>query len=251
MDAERLSPGSVLERGKSVKGAFVFETPVPLNKGWELHLTTVKGIPPAEFVHGRLPTFEPGMLELRTMISVHGLGGASKLTDNMGLDQAAWGRVTGAGVQVYYGPSKRTALVGGADFVRTSSTAIDMAPGRLETRATGGRLHIGGRLHTGEWLVPYAQAGLGFMFAQHTFDMGGARDSEFRVAMLGSIGVGVEAWFGERVVVGLGVNGTAPIGGDDTGLVVEGGGAQHDREGRGMRVWPRVCRDPSVHVHKL
>lgn len=221
---------SVLGRDKSIKGAFVLEAPVKLDQGWQLRLSTTKGVVAAQFSHDSLPVFEPGMLELRTMVSVHGLGGASQLSAPAGwvspapgMDMSTWASVTGAGVQAYYGPSKHTAMVAGFDFIRTAQASIDMAPGILETRATGGRVHLGGRLHTGEKLVPYARAGLGLMFANHTFSMGGERDSEFRVAGLLSMGAGIEAWIRERFVVGLGVNGSVPIGGNETGLIVEGG----------------------------
>lgn len=213
---------SVLGRGKSIRGAFVFETPVKLDQGWQLHLSTTDGLTKAAFSHDSLPTFEPGMLELRTMFSVHGLGGAINLSDNVGLGQTTWGAIRGAGVQLHYGPSKHTALVAGLDFVSASSATIDMSPGQLETSATGGRLHIGGRLHTGDKFVPYTQVGLGVMMASHRFETNGVRDSEFRAALLGSLGVGVEMWIADRYVVGLGFTASAPLGGN-TGFAIEGG----------------------------
>ena len=209
--------------GATFRGVFVLEKPVPLDKGWTLQLVTPEAIPAASFRSQTRRKLVPGMLELRTLVEVHGLGGAGKLSDNMGLGQSAWGAVTGAGVRVAYGPSKHTAIVGGIDFMQTAAASIDMPAGPIETSAVGGRLHFAGRLHTGEEIVPYAQAGLGLMMANHTFDAAGGGDDEFRVAMYGSIGGGVEAWFGERWVVGLGINGAVPIGGDDTGLVIEGG----------------------------
>lgn len=220
---EILGADSELPSGVELVGAFVLESPVRLDKGWTLRLITTESMPKAQFKSRPRREFVPGMLELRTMFVVHGMGGAGKLSDNLGQGRSAWGTVTAVGFRVGYGPGKHTALEGGLDFVRIASTRIEMAQDGLETSANGGRLYLGGRLHAGSKVVSYARAGLGVMFASHSFNMGGVRDSEIRGAILGSVGAGVEAWFGERVIVGLGVATSAPLGGDDTGFVVEGG----------------------------
>lgn len=217
-DEQEIAPGET--------ASFVFRIPQPsrIKKGWAVRVASTPAIESAEFewTVNRGPP-EPGILQDRVSIAFRMLGGTMKLDDGTGLGPAlrAWTQLLGAGVLVSYGTGRHTNLEVSADFVRTGDARI----GDSMIHATGGRLHFGGRLHTGKQLVPYARAGIGIMLAQHTVESMETEqtDTDFRASGLLFLGGGVNWLLGKRTVVGLSMLGNLPLGGDEAGPVLEVG----------------------------
>lgn len=218
-----LDDDSQLVPGASVNAAFVLESPEQLRAGWILRLKSIDSVSAAKFKARPPRRFVAGKLEFRTLVTVHGTGGSTSLSDHLGLQRSAWGMMSGAGLRISHGPTRYTAIDGGVDVVQTEDVVLDTEQGTIETSAVGGRLHVGGMLHTGHTVTPYVRLGLGVTFARHRFSMGGASESEVRLAGVIFFGGGVDWWINDRFAVGLGLGSSVPFGGQDTGLAFEAG----------------------------
>lgn len=214
---------SLLSVHGGLLGAFVFDSAVSLSDGWSVIVTSIGAVPPAEFrwVGQDRVDEKEGPLEGKLEAYIHAVGGATRLDDGLeaGSGRRVWTSWRAIGGQVNLGISQHTSIGVGFDFVQTGIATIDS----VETHSTGGRVNIGGMLHTGRRFVPYAEAGLGFRLARHTFDSADSSASEFRMSGVLQMGGGMKWLISPRFLFGLSVAGSVPIGGDETGPVIEAG----------------------------
>lgn len=208
-----------IEQGQTAQFIFHVTRPSAITKGWVVRIVSSSSIRPATFEW--IPSTQAkryGVFQDRISVVFRVVGGATKLDDGtgIGIEQRAWTQLQGVGAWLSYGRGHHTSLELGVDVVRTGTAQI----GATATRATGGRLYFGGRLHTGRRFVPYARGGVGIMLAQHTLEAVETA-TDFRASGMLFLGGGVNWVINRRSLVGLSLLGHLPIGGDQTGPALE------------------------------
>ena len=154
--------------------------------------------------------------EARGQVSVHlrAMRGVIWLEDGTMLDEPEATVFNGFGARATYGFNRHIAIE--AEFVGASSNSarfenvmLNGEEGDLERTASLARVHVGGVLRIGDKTLPTLRLGVGLQASDldsiFTADGGSMLepDSSLDVNGFWYFGLGVDRWFGDRVIVGV------------------------------------------------
>lgn len=186
----------LLAPGESVRGAILASHPAQLRKGFVVQLLSSPGVVQAAFRWSDKPPPPPpppppsvGKLG----IGVQFIGGAARLEDDNGVDD--WTSLRGVGARMTYGAHKYVSLQGDAAVFYTGDATL----GLQTAQGTGGRLGAYVMAQSGTNIVPFLRAGAGVLAFRQKND--GTPDTN--ADLFASLGLGVEAWIGDRWSAGL------------------------------------------------
>ena len=210
-----------VNRDQPLIAAFRVDKPHQIANGWSITAVPVGRLARAQFNwHERR---QRGPLENKLAVAVYALGGMGSLDDGVGNDERAWALLQGGGAQVTFGIKRNISIQGAFDIAQSNRVVFDDAAwdqdqGQLLVDETASRLFASGLFHASRkrW-IPYARLGLGVRLSKRELQLGSRCESEFRAGALVGFGGGVNVLLGKRMMAGLSVGYTAPIGGDDTG----------------------------------
>lgn len=221
------APG-ILEPGEQISIVFHVRNPSLLRSGWSMIIKPSTSIASARLSFSAEDQ-QRGAWQDRLMVAVRALGGAGNIDDGVGNDRTGWAMVHGLGARVLYGFTRYLSIEGELNVTRTqpitfTDSTWEQDMGDLQITETAGHVMAGGVLHTsGRKWSPFTRLALGVRLSQHMATMGSRDESEVRAGLVASLGGGLNVRLGKRLSAGISVAYMAPLGGNDTTAMFEGG----------------------------
>lgn len=173
--------------------------PALLSRGWVLRLLPGTGLAPAEFrLDGESPFPRPFK---KLTVGLDGRGGTARMAQD---GNRAFTMARSIGLRARYGVLRHVALEGAIGYVQTGQAELD---GSM-TSLAGARVMASGVFTFGDRIAPFVRGGFGIVPAALTRQ----GESQFDIFPVLSAGVGVDAWIGRALVVGVSLDGMGGSG---------------------------------------